>query len=36
MIVLIGGFLDTVMDRKGFGKRWRNWISGSLSSSTLD
>ena len=29
------GFLDKVLDRKGFGKRWRNWISGCLSSSSF-
>lgn len=29
------GFLDKVMDRKGFGERWRKWISGCLSSCTF-
>ena len=29
------GFLDKVKEWKGFGKRWRNWISGCLSSSSF-
>ena len=35
MIALVGVFLDKVLERKGFGSRWRSWISGCLATSTF-
>ncbi|RVW94701.1 Protein transport protein Sec24-like CEF [Vitis vinifera] len=29
------GFLDHVLERKGFSSRWRSWIRGCLSSTTF-
>ena len=28
-------FLDKVLERKGFGLRWRSWISGCLATSSF-
>lgn len=30
-----GGFLEFILDMKGFGSRWRSWSSGCLSSTKL-
>ena len=35
MIMRIGVFLEHVLERKGFSSKWRSWMRGCLSSTSL-